>query len=76
MLQQSQQINKGQFTSRRFHEEEFRLFMSEPDPSVHGLEFIYSAYHAAINNLDTLLWSVAMRASDADQFKALSTGQN
>jgi hypothetical protein len=43
--------------------------MFEQDQSALGLEFIYSAYNTAINDPGTLLWSEAMRAADAEQFK-------
>jgi hypothetical protein len=43
--------------------------MLKQDPSDCALEFIYSAYNAAINDPDTLTWSEAMRAPDSEQFK-------
>jgi Reverse transcriptase (RNA-dependent DNA polymerase) len=43
--------------------------MFDQDPSAPALDFIYSAYNAAINDPDTMSWSKAMRAADAEQFK-------
>jgi hypothetical protein len=43
--------------------------MFDQDPSVPAFDFIYSAYNAAINDPDTMSWSKAMRAADAEQFK-------
>jgi hypothetical protein len=65
ILRRTQRVNKGKFISRRFREEEFSLLMFDQDPSAPALDFIYSAYNAAINDPDTLSWSEAMRAADA-----------
>jgi Reverse transcriptase (RNA-dependent DNA polymerase) len=68
-LRRSSRSNKGKFTSRRFHEEEFSLLMSTPDPTNKAVEFLLEAHAAALNDPDTLSWNEAMRATDAEMFK-------
>jgi Reverse transcriptase (RNA-dependent DNA polymerase) len=68
-LRCSSYINKGKFTSQRFHEEEFSLLMSTAYPINRALEFLLEVHATAVNNPDTLSWSKAMRAPDVDLFK-------